>query len=146
MPNGIDWKRITGEEVHPLEKLRDFLKNFAQQEGFRLYVNSYHDSLHVELSKKIMERNGGRTVRIIRMGLLEVGDKLLCSINVSAEAHTGFTGLLKRLIPFVGKPSKKSSRELLLRREKEVGRLGFPIDQHRLASLLTTAKETLEVL
>lgn len=142
MPNGIDWERIAGEKTHPLEKLKPLLMDFSRRNGFKLYASSYHDGLHVEFSKECKSKhNQGYLHKVITMGVVEVGGKLLCNVHVGITTHYGFKELVC-LIPFIGRLRNKWPRSKLT---QEIGALDFPIDLQRLEFFLNQGKKTLEL-
>lgn len=141
MSNGIDWKRISGEEEHPIERIKSTLKDFAKSNNFKLHYSTYHDSLDIEFLRNCHSRKGKYYIaKRIRIGLVEMENKLSCSISVYVNNHYGLKELLL-FFPYLRKIRSKWQRKKWSQR---IGYIDFPIDLKELQSFLNQAKQILD--
>ena len=141
MPNGIDWKKITGDTKHPIETMKPVLDGFAVKNDLKFHYSTYHDGLYVEFKKENKSIDGEYYIaKRIRIGLISLQEKLACSISVYVNTHYG----LKELILFV--PILRTLRNKWHRYKwsQRIGYLDFPIDLEKLRSLLSQAKQILD--
>lgn len=157
MPNGIDWEKVSGEKEHPLEKILPLLKQFREENRYKLYSNAYHGGLDVELSLNLKSKTGRYYIRkVIHMILVdkrlykilhnielqdECNDDIYCKINVYVKTHYGLKDLIFAFIPFLKSISKRWDRKWWSR---TIGCLTFPIQLDKLESLLKESKQILD--